>query len=184
MPEKKKQNRVMDFSTLYPALTDWVMSDGWIEIGRDDYSRSMARVLDEGGLIWEAKTRYDSIETLLSEIEMAIRKDGIERGIFEKDQFEPLPSPEKPKPPTKSAAAKSKSATKPVQVSWINVESSMIEQVRYFAETKTLEVRFNSGKKYAYLNVPKKIYQELLKTDSKGSYMRNYIIDCYPDRKF
>jgi hypothetical protein len=40
------------FSSRYPNISSWVR-DGWIEIGRDDYSRSMVRIMDEGGMVWE-----------------------------------------------------------------------------------------------------------------------------------
>ena len=59
------------------------------------------------------------------------------------------------------------------------VDSSMIEAVGYDAETQTLEVLFNSGKRYAYHDVPQDVYDGLMAADSKGQYMRGYIIDVY-----
>ncbi|ASC69464.1 hypothetical protein XM38_003910 [Halomicronema hongdechloris C2206] len=41
-------------------------------------------------------------------------------------------------------------------------------------------VIFNSGKTYQYSEVPQETYEELLAADSKGSYMRSLMIDCYP----
>jgi len=61
-----------------------------------------------------------------------------------------------------------------------SVESSMIQAVGYDEDAKTLQVVFNSGKSYQYQEVPKTVYQELLQAASKGSYMRQAIIDCYP----
>jgi hypothetical protein len=61
-----------------------------------------------------------------------------------------------------------------------SVESSMIQAFAYDAETKTLLVIFNSGKTYRYLNVPTRVYDQLLAADSKGSYMRDCVIDQYP----
>jgi hypothetical protein len=62
----------------YPHLAAWVYERGWIEIGQDDYSRSFIRVLDEGGMVWEGKTRYPSLgvalraaDTALAELEAA-----------------------------------------------------------------------------------------------------------------
>jgi hypothetical protein len=60
------------------------------------------------------------------------------------------------------------------------VESSMIHAVGYVDRTKTLEVVFNSGRTYVYEDVPRKVYKELMESDSKGGYMRDCIIDCYP----
>lgn len=63
---------------------------------------------------------------------------------------------------------------------WVDVDSSMIDAVRYNAKEKVLEVMFNSGQVYSYEDVPRKIYKELLEADSKGRFMRDEIIDCYP----
>jgi hypothetical protein len=60
-----------------------------------------------------------------------------------------------------------------------SVESSMIHAVGYDAKTRTLEVVFNSGRTYCYEDVPRKVYKELMEAESKGSYMRDCIIDCY-----
>lgn len=59
------------FSAKYPNISGWV-KDGWIEIGRDDYSRSMIRVLDIGGMVWEGKTHYASLDKALADAEEAI----------------------------------------------------------------------------------------------------------------
>ncbi|MEG4396618.1 KTSC domain-containing protein [Microcoleus sp. BROC3] len=50
----------------------------------------------------------------------------------------------------------------------------------YDETTSTLEVVFNSGKTYLYSEVPNNVYLELMDSDSKGSYMRDCVIDCYP----
>lgn len=63
----------------------------------------------------------------------------------------------------------------------ITVESSMIHAVGYDSKTHVLEVVFNSGRTYCYEGVPRKIYKELLAAESKGRYMRDEIIDVYPD---
>ncbi len=59
------------------------------------------------------------------------------------------------------------------------VESSMIHAVGYDEKTQTLEVVFNSGRVYQYLEVPKEVYEGLLAADSKGSYMLANVIDLY-----
>jgi KTSC domain len=63
---------------------------------------------------------------------------------------------------------------------YTKVDSSMIDLVGYDADTEILEVRFiNTGLTYEYYDVPKKIYKQLMESDSKGSYMRDCIFDCY-----
>jgi hypothetical protein len=59
------------FEERYLNLAGWVQ-DGWIELGRDDYSRSFVRVLDEGGLVWEGKERYETVDEALFEADEAI----------------------------------------------------------------------------------------------------------------
>jgi hypothetical protein len=60
------------FDERFPHIADWVQGYGFIEIGRDDYSRSLVRALDPGGIVWEGKTKYASVEELLQELEKAL----------------------------------------------------------------------------------------------------------------
>lgn len=61
------------FETHYPVLADWVNEhEGWIEIGSDEYSDSLVRVLDLGGMVWESKKRYRTIDDALADVEKAI----------------------------------------------------------------------------------------------------------------
>ncbi len=59
------------FAETYPNIAGWIKG-GWIEIGRDDHSTSVVRVLDEGGLVWEGGTRHSSMDKTLREAEDAI----------------------------------------------------------------------------------------------------------------
>lgn len=43
------------FERAYPNISRWVRGDGWLEFGDDGMRESWIRVLDEGGLIWEAE---------------------------------------------------------------------------------------------------------------------------------
>ncbi len=64
-------SRVESFDQRYPNIAGWVR-DGWIEIGRDEYSRSFVRVLDSGGLIWEGEEDYETVDEALSAAEAGI----------------------------------------------------------------------------------------------------------------
>lgn len=59
------------FANLYPNIAAWVQ-DGWIEVGRDDYSRSFVRALDLGGMAWEGKTSYPSLHEALQALDAGI----------------------------------------------------------------------------------------------------------------
>ena len=60
------------FEVRYPALTRWVQGAGWLEMGRVDWSRSLIRALDEGGLIWEGGETAPSISAALAEAETTL----------------------------------------------------------------------------------------------------------------
>ncbi|MEM6648347.1 MAG: KTSC domain-containing protein [Bacteroidota bacterium] len=60
------------------------------------------------------------------------------------------------------------------------VDSSMIHAVGYDEDARELEVIFNSGGIYRYMDVDRDEYEALLQAESKGQYMRACIIDAYP----
>jgi len=55
----------------YPTIAQWAKSHGWIEIGHT-YGRSMVRALDEGGMVWEGKARYTTLDELLQDLEKGL----------------------------------------------------------------------------------------------------------------
>ncbi|TAL60841.1 MAG: hypothetical protein EPN85_06365 [Bacteroidetes bacterium] len=62
------------FSENYPNLNWWVENQGWIEIGQDENSRSMVRILDEGGMVWESDPKSKTLDKDLNEAERFIAK--------------------------------------------------------------------------------------------------------------
>lgn len=61
--------RATGFAHLYPNITRWVQSYGWIEIGADQYRSSLVRALDEGGLVWESKENDTVLDEALHALE-------------------------------------------------------------------------------------------------------------------
>lgn len=59
------------------------------------------------------------------------------------------------------------------------VNSSMIYAVGYDEKKEILEVVFMKGSIWGYEGVPKDIYEDLLDSDSIGSYMNSMIFNCY-----
>lgn len=55
----------------YPHIARWIM-DGWVELGQTEYSQSMARALDIGGMVWEGKTSYTDLDELLRDLDEGI----------------------------------------------------------------------------------------------------------------
>jgi len=63
-----------NFSSIYPNIAAWTEFYGWIEIGQDDHSQSFVRALDMGGMVWEGKPKYKSVDTALDDLEAALEK--------------------------------------------------------------------------------------------------------------
>ena len=64
----------------------------------------------------------------------------------------------------------------------IPLDSSMIEAAAYDQASKTLYLQYvNTGKVFAYEEVPEEIFQELLTASSVGRFVRAEILGCYPD---
>ena len=59
------------FQKIFPSITGWVQ-DGWIEIGHSRWGDTFIKVLDEGGLVWEGKRTYQSLDDALLAAECAI----------------------------------------------------------------------------------------------------------------
>ena len=63
------------------------------------------------------------------------------------------------------------------------IDSSMVSAVGYDASTLTMRVVFvTTGKTVDYLKVPKTIYDKFMESTSKGTFMQNYIINCFEYR--
>jgi len=56
----------------FPHLTEWVTTYGWVEIGYDDYNRSFIRALDSGGMVWEGRMVYATLDSALQALDDAL----------------------------------------------------------------------------------------------------------------
>ncbi len=68
------------FDEKYPTIAWWVQSGGTVELGREYDTRSIIRVLDEGGMLWEGEEEYESVATALDEAEAFLAKWAEENG--------------------------------------------------------------------------------------------------------
>lgn len=57
------------FEETYPNITHWVEICGWIEIGKADYSESLIRAFDQGGMVWENLDSYNTLDDALQALE-------------------------------------------------------------------------------------------------------------------
>jgi len=59
------------------------------------------------------------------------------------------------------------------------VDSTTMRSVGYEAKNRILEIEFDSGAVYQYLGVPARVYEELMRAESKGRYFNYEIRDGY-----
>ncbi len=70
----------------YRNIRMW-MADGGIEIGYCDsgYTNVTARVVDDGGVVWETEETFTSLEAVLDAIEAAIADWCVQTGVEWRD---------------------------------------------------------------------------------------------------
>ena len=68
------------FDEKYPSIAWWVQGGGTVELGREYDNRSIIRVLDEGGMLWEGEEEYESVTAALDEAEAFLAKWAEENG--------------------------------------------------------------------------------------------------------
>ena len=61
----------------------------------------------------------------------------------------------------------------------IRVNSSAISAVGYDFSTLRMQIRFQQGHTYTYCGVPQSLFDNLLRSSSKGMYYDRYIKDKY-----
>jgi hypothetical protein len=131
------------FDEMFPTIARWISQEGgWVALGADHHSRSLARALYGGGMAWEGTDNYGSLDEALRAMDGGIaswleetRPDS-GRGDRAKKK-PPATSPEKPKPPKKSspkAAAHPKRDDRVKPDATPPVPRAVVEKVRKFAE--------------------------------------------------
>ncbi len=71
MPHSKTSS---PFRQAYPSIAHWVEIQGWVEIGADEYSDSLVRALDEGGLVWESMPDHQTVDEALTALEAELEE--------------------------------------------------------------------------------------------------------------
>ena len=66
-------------------------------------------------------------------------------------------------------------ATEGTKNAWVSVDSSDIAAVRHNLKTKQLDIKFKDGRIYQYADVPKKVYDGLMKANSHGRFFAKKI---------
>lgn len=64
-------------------------------------------------------------------------------------------------------------------MTWIPLESSVIDAARYRSDIEQLDIRFTNGHIYRYSDVPGAIMRRLIEAESAGEYFNLAIRDSY-----
>ena len=59
------------------------------------------------------------------------------------------------------------------------VESTTVRSIGYQGKSRILEIEFQSGVVYQYVDVPARVYEEFWQAESKGKYFNSEIRDAY-----
>ena len=65
----------------FPNITKWINFQGWLELGGSPYDESAAKALDEGGCVFQGKSRYPSLDALLADLDHGISVWCSENGV-------------------------------------------------------------------------------------------------------
>jgi hypothetical protein len=60
------------FEAAFPNITRWVKESGTVEIGHDPHTDSFIRAIDEGGMPWSGKGRYETVDDAFQDLEQGI----------------------------------------------------------------------------------------------------------------
>ena len=63
------------------------------------------------------------------------------------------------------------------------VDSTLATSIGYDKAASILEIEFHSGAVWQYDSVPEKVYKEMMRSSSIGSYFRDFIADMYSERR-
>ena len=64
-------------------------------------------------------------------------------------------------------------------IKMIPVQSSNVKSVGYDEDNGNVHIEFASGERYAYMGVPKKVYEDLLIAKSIGAYINRHLKKSY-----
>ncbi|HBY94058.1 MAG: hypothetical protein M5U01_12220 [Ardenticatenaceae bacterium] len=64
------------FEASFPNIASFVNTHGYVEIGYDDDSplTSFIRALDPGGMVWEGKDSYETMEEAFQDLEQGLNE--------------------------------------------------------------------------------------------------------------
>lgn len=62
---------------------------------------------------------------------------------------------------------------------WQTLRSSNVAACAYDPQSRTLQIRYHSGRTYSYADVPQSVYEDLLAAPSPGTFVNDSIKGLY-----
>ncbi len=80
---KAKRKMTTSFEEAYPNIVHFVDAIGYITIGHDDDSplTSFIQALDPGGMVWEGKDAYKTLDEAFKDLEQGLERWMREKGV-------------------------------------------------------------------------------------------------------
>ena len=105
------------FEAVCPNITRWVKERGTVEIGYDFNTDSFIRAIDEGGMVWSGKSRYENLDAVFQDLEAGLGQILVERVLGssfceEQDSQQDDPIRRKPQPRRRKAPPEALSSSK------------------------------------------------------------------------
>src|SRR5208337_1502212 len=86
------------FEAAYPNIATWVKECGTLEIGFDSNTDSFIRAIDEGGMVWSGKSRYENLDAAFQDLEAGLGQILVERVLGVVPSASRKHSQKRPKP--------------------------------------------------------------------------------------
>jgi hypothetical protein len=76
------------FEAAHPPIAHFVNAFGWIEAGHDDDSplTSFIRAIDSGGMVWEGKDAYQTLDEAFQDLESGVENWMREQGTAYREE--------------------------------------------------------------------------------------------------
>jgi hypothetical protein len=79
---KAKRKVATSFEEAYPNITHFIEAIGYMTIGHDDSPlTSFIRAIDPGGMVWEGKDAYKTLDEAFQDLEQGLERWMREEGI-------------------------------------------------------------------------------------------------------
>ena len=117
------------FEAVYPNITLWVKDCGIAEIGYDFNSDSFIRAIDEGGMIWSGKSRYENLDAAFQDSEAGLGQIVVKR-VLSVESSASRKHSEKRSKPKKTPARRRKGPPEVPLITQVSKLDAVVEAIR------------------------------------------------------